>query len=220
MHRTSVITIIMQVGARLLPTPAAPRKATLADVSSNCRACVQLHRLFGLARTLHPPTASAAPQPCADESPPPRIIAIPILQCFISMGITSIVWCIIGFSLAFGEDNGHGIIGSPASYTLFDNMDGCTPVGYPMSGGTGTMPGILFAGYQMMFAIISPALITGDRPTQSPPCSANTPRKTSKSSLLSSRIIWEHSLSRVQEHTPSWPLPRRPGPPSRAPLPA
>jgi len=84
-----------------------------------------------------------------------------IMQCFISMGITSIVWCIIGFSLAFGEDNGHGIIGSPASYTLFDNMDGCTPVGYPMSGGTGTMPGILFAGYQMMFAIISPALITG-----------------------------------------------------------
>eukprot|EP00284_Hemiselmis_tepida_P006665 CAMPEP_0174929936 /NCGR_PEP_ID=MMETSP1355-20121228/29492_1 /TAXON_ID=464990 /ORGANISM="Hemiselmis tepida, Strain CCMP443" /LENGTH=530 /DNA_ID=CAMNT_0016176189 /DNA_START=34 /DNA_END=1626 /DNA_ORIENTATION=+ len=83
-----------------------------------------------------------------------------IMQCFISMGVTSIVWVVIGFSLAFGEDAG-GVIGSPASYALLTNLDGCTPSGYPMASGNGSIPGILFAGYQMMFAIIAPALITG-----------------------------------------------------------
>lgn len=71
-----------------------------------------------------------------------------IMQCFISMGITSCLWVLIGFSLAFGEDGG-SFIGSPASYCMLDNMDSCTPTGYPMASSTGTMPGILFAGYQV-----------------------------------------------------------------------
>jgi Amt family ammonium transporter len=85
------------------------------------------------------------------------------LQCYISLGVISLIWFLIGFSLAFGETS-RGVIGNPSSYPLFLNMDYCTPIGYPMSGyggAAGSIPGLLFAGYQMMFAIISPALITG-----------------------------------------------------------
>mmetsp|Transcript_46726 Transcript_46726/g.111240 ORF Transcript_46726/g.111240 Transcript_46726/m.111240 type:complete len:521 (-) Transcript_46726:276-1838(-) len=82
-----------------------------------------------------------------------------IMQCIVSMGLTAIIWFFLGFSLAFGESAG-GIIGNPASYPLFLSLDPCTPAGYPMQS-SGTIPGLLFAGYQMMFACITPALITG-----------------------------------------------------------
>jgi Amt family ammonium transporter len=83
-----------------------------------------------------------------------------IAQCFISLGVVSVIWFLIGFSLAFGETS-RSVIGNPSSFPLFLNLDKCTPIGYPMAAATGTIPGLLFAGYQMMFAIISPALITG-----------------------------------------------------------
>ena len=78
----------------------------------------------------------------------------------ISLGSTSVLWVFIGFSLAFGESAG-GIIGSPASFPLFLNIDICTRVGYPMQPAPSSIPALLFAGYHMMFAVIAPALITG-----------------------------------------------------------
>jgi Amt family ammonium transporter len=78
----------------------------------------------------------------------------------ISLGSTSFLWVFIGFSLAFGESAG-GIIGSPASFPLFLNMDICTRAGYPMLSESVSIPALLFAGYHMMFAVIAPALITG-----------------------------------------------------------
>jgi len=87
-----------------------------------------------------------------------RSVLTIIMQCVISMGLVAIVWFFIGFSLAFGESAG-GVIGDPSSFPLFLSLDPCTPMGYPMP--SGTIPGLLFAGYQMMFAIIAPALITG-----------------------------------------------------------
>jgi ammonia channel protein AmtB len=78
----------------------------------------------------------------------------------ISLGTTSLLWCLIGFSLVFGE-SARGIIGSPASFPLFLNMDICTPAGYPMQATLLKIPSLIFAGYQMMFAVIAPALITG-----------------------------------------------------------
>lgn len=83
-----------------------------------------------------------------------------IMQCVISMGLVAVLWLIIGFSLAFGQSGG-GFIGNPDSYFMLWNLDPCTPVGFPMQSGPGNYPGLLFAGYQMMFAIICPALITG-----------------------------------------------------------
>lgn len=77
-----------------------------------------------------------------------------MLQSFISMGLMSLLWVFVGFSLAFGDSIG-GIIGDPRTYFMFQNvsatkaMDGLT------------IPLMLFAFFQLKFAIITPALITG-----------------------------------------------------------
>ena len=78
-----------------------------------------------------------------------------MLQSFIAMGAISILWVFVGFSLAFGESIG-GFIGNPTSYFMFSNVLESAPwVGAP------TIPLILFAFFQMKFAVIAPALVTG-----------------------------------------------------------
>ncbi|MBU1055669.1 MAG: ammonium transporter [Proteobacteria bacterium] len=76
-----------------------------------------------------------------------------ILQCFISLGIVSIIWVFYGYSLAFGPDI-HGFIGN--FDWAFLNGVGFSPGPYSDS-----IPHILFCAFQLMFAIITPALITG-----------------------------------------------------------
>src|SRR6201991_1738151 len=78
-----------------------------------------------------------------------------MLQSFIAMGVISVVWIIVGFSLAFGDSLG-GIIGDPRTFFMFQNvLDG-----KPWSLAP-TIPLVLFAFFQLKFAIITPALITG-----------------------------------------------------------
>jgi ammonium transporter, Amt family len=80
-----------------------------------------------------------------------------MLQSFIALGIISIVWFVVGFSLAFGEDvGGWGIIGNPATFFMFNNVG---TDAHPTLGGG--LPLVLFAAFQLKFAIITPALITG-----------------------------------------------------------
>ncbi|WP_026632928.1 ammonium transporter [Dyadobacter alkalitolerans] len=75
-----------------------------------------------------------------------------MLQSFIAMGVISVLWVVIGFSLAFGDDFG-GFIGNPMTHFMFKGvLDG--PV-------WGTIPFALFAMFQMKFAVITPALVTG-----------------------------------------------------------
>jgi ammonium transporter, Amt family len=80
-----------------------------------------------------------------------------MLQSFVAMGVISVVWVVVGFSLAFGTDvNGWGFIGDPASFFMFNNvLDGAPWSLAP------TIPLVLFAIFQLKFAIITPALITG-----------------------------------------------------------
>lgn len=85
----------------------------------------------------------------------PKNIISTMLQSFIALGVISILWFTVGFSLAFGEDIG-GIIGNPMTYFLFNNV-GTAP--HPIIGST--IPFVLFAAFQLKFAIITPALITG-----------------------------------------------------------
>lgn len=75
-----------------------------------------------------------------------------MLQSFIAMGVISVVWIVVGFSLAFGEDIG-GLVGNPSTYFMFSNV-----LDAPA---WGTIPLVLFAMFQLKFAIITPALITG-----------------------------------------------------------
>jgi len=81
-----------------------------------------------------------------------RNVISTMLQSFVSMGIISILWVIVGFSLAFGDTIG-GFIGNPTTYFMFNHV-----LDAPL---WGTIPLALFAMFQLKFAIITPALITG-----------------------------------------------------------
>ncbi|MCQ2200993.1 MAG: ammonium transporter [Bacteroidales bacterium] len=84
-----------------------------------------------------------------------------ILQSIIAMGIISVIWVVVGFSLSFGEDvGGMGIIGSPCTYFLFQNVGGQATDYLSEQLGL-TIPLALYALFQMKFAIITPSLITG-----------------------------------------------------------
>ncbi len=85
----------------------------------------------------------------------PKNVISTMLQSFISMGLISIVWYVVGFSLAYG-DSVHGLIGNPLTFFMFRHVGGAThPTLSP------TIPLVLFAFFQLKFAIITPALITG-----------------------------------------------------------
>ena len=78
-----------------------------------------------------------------------------MLQCFIALGIVSIVWIVVGFSLAFGESIG-GVVGNPLTFLLFRGVSEA-----PDAALSPTIPLLLFALFQLKFAIITPALISG-----------------------------------------------------------
>ncbi len=84
-----------------------------------------------------------------------RNVISTMLQSFVCMGIVSLLWVIVGFSLCFGDSLG-GIIGDPRTFFMFRNVTGATHAEL-----SPTIPLILFAIFQMKFAIITPALITG-----------------------------------------------------------
>jgi Amt family ammonium transporter len=85
----------------------------------------------------------------------PKNIISTMLQSFIALGIISFIWYVIGFSLAFG-DSIKGIIGNPLTFLFFDNVGTARHERIGSS-----VPLILFAAFQLKFAIITPALITG-----------------------------------------------------------
>lgn len=78
-----------------------------------------------------------------------------MLQSLACMGMITIIWVLFGFSLAFGEDF-HGIVGNPATYFLMKGTLGNSTWSLMP-----TVPLILFAMFQLKFAVITPALITG-----------------------------------------------------------
>lgn len=85
----------------------------------------------------------------------PKNIISTLLQSFIALGIVTFLWYAVGFSLAFGESVG-GLIGNPMTYAFFRNVGTAS---HPDLGAG--LPFVLFAAFQMKFAIITPALITG-----------------------------------------------------------
>ena len=77
-----------------------------------------------------------------------------IMHSFFGLALVSVVWVLIGFSIAFAPD--------ATGLGLFGGLDfvGFMNVGLEPAPGT-TIPFVLFAGFQLMFAAITPALITG-----------------------------------------------------------
>jgi Amt family ammonium transporter len=82
-----------------------------------------------------------------------NVLAI-MMQSFVSMGWTTVIWFVVGYSLCFSGDTA-GVIGNLDKAFLngvrLDSPSALNP----------SIPEIVFIAYQMMFAIITPALITG-----------------------------------------------------------
>jgi Amt family ammonium transporter len=85
-----------------------------------------------------------------------------MIQSFVSMGVTTVLWVAVGYSMCFSGSYGDpanpdimGIIGN-FDLAFFRNVTPTTP--FP---GSPSIPLIVFVAYQMMFAQITPALITG-----------------------------------------------------------
>ena len=90
-----------------------------------------------------------------------NVLAI-MIQSFVSMGVTTVLWVVCGYSMAFSGSYHNaanpdilGVIGN-FHQAFFRNIDPGTP--FP---GSPTIPTVVFVAYQMMFAQITPALITG-----------------------------------------------------------
>jgi Amt family ammonium transporter len=85
----------------------------------------------------------------------PKNVISTMLQSFVSMGIISLLWVVVAFSLAFGDSIG-GFIGDPRTFFMFRGVTGATHLDL-----SPTIPFLLFAFFQLKFAVITPALITG-----------------------------------------------------------
>jgi len=79
-----------------------------------------------------------------------------LMQNFFAMGLLAVLWVLVGFSLAFGAAGDGGFIGNLDYVGLKDVAGSTGPEFFALS-----IPFILFCAYQMTFAIITPALITG-----------------------------------------------------------
>ncbi len=78
-----------------------------------------------------------------------------MLQSIVALGLISLVWIALGFSMAFGDSIG-GVVGNPLTYLMFDGVGETTNKAL-----CATVPLAIFAMFQLKFAIITPALITG-----------------------------------------------------------
>jgi Amt family ammonium transporter len=76
-----------------------------------------------------------------------------VMESFIALGVVAVVWFVAGYGIAFGRDVGL-VIGAPSGLSF--GGAGAEPVAFAP-----TIPGSAFAAFQMMFAVITPALIAG-----------------------------------------------------------
>jgi Amt family ammonium transporter len=74
-----------------------------------------------------------------------------LMQNFFAMGVVTILWVLFGYSLAFGDAGNEGLIGNLDFVGLKDLTNSVS----------GTIPTLAFVAFQLTFAIITPALITG-----------------------------------------------------------
>ena len=91
-----------------------------------------------------------------------------MMQCFCAIGVVSVTWTLIGFSIAFDDGNkllgGLDFVGMTPS-SLADGVPGIPGLAVPV---------IAFALYQMMGAVITPALVTGATANRWPGSGAST----------------------------------------------
>jgi Amt family ammonium transporter len=84
-----------------------------------------------------------------------------LMQNFFCMGIVSVLWAVAVFSLAFGKDVGGGFVGNLDFAGLRHLADAATTLPGYAGAFALSIPPLAFVAFQLMFAIITPALITG-----------------------------------------------------------
>lgn len=88
-----------------------------------------------------------------------------IMQSFISLGLIFTIWIVVGFSLTFGTPwislGGWNFIGDPRTYWMLSGVHIYQPLQRAGAVVAAGFPGMLFMAYQAMFAVITPALISG-----------------------------------------------------------
>ena len=78
-----------------------------------------------------------------------------MMMSFGALGLISVLWVLYGYSLAFGNDVGGGLLGSPTEFAgLGSLLEDATSEG-------GGLPAMAFVGFQAVFAIITVALVSG-----------------------------------------------------------
>jgi Amt family ammonium transporter len=94
-----------------------------------------------------------------------RSVVAVMLQNFVTLGLIFSLWVIVAFSLTFGEPwltvMGYKLIGSPFTYPMWHEVGIYGPLSRASNVVVCCFPGMLFAAYQGMFAVITPALISG-----------------------------------------------------------
>ena len=81
-----------------------------------------------------------------------------MIKSVVAAGVVGVLWVTVGYSLCFGESIG-GFIGNPMTHLFFKGVTSGAPM---LQGGTKlTIPLLLFALFQLMFAIITPGLVVG-----------------------------------------------------------
>ncbi len=89
-----------------------------------------------------------------------RNVLVMLQQNIFPLGLISILWVLAGYSLAFGRDAGGGLIGNLDAFALRDLGHIGLPNMHVVVPGV-AIPTLAFVAYMMMFAVITPALITG-----------------------------------------------------------
>jgi len=82
-----------------------------------------------------------------------------MIKSMVAAGLVSVLWIVVGYSLCFGEDIG-GFIGNPLTHLFFKGVNSGQPI---LQGASAplSVPLTLFSLFQLMFAIITPALVVG-----------------------------------------------------------
>ena len=78
-----------------------------------------------------------------------------MIKSVVAAGVITVLWIVVGFSLAFGDSLG-GLIGNPMTFLFFHGVNSS-----PSWSLAPTIPLALFAVFQLMFAIITPGLVVG-----------------------------------------------------------
>uniref|UniRef100_A0A7S1AXZ5 Ammonium transporter n=1 Tax=Noctiluca scintillans TaxID=2966 RepID=A0A7S1AXZ5_NOCSC len=86
-----------------------------------------------------------------------------VAQNFVSLGLTTLLWATFLFSLCFGPHADRwGILGDPATFAFMRNVSPVVGLDLGQANGVvSEIPGLLFAAFQLKFAVITPALMTG-----------------------------------------------------------